>query len=215
MKKALLLIDLQNDFCPGGSLAVKEGDRVIDIANRAIDACEAAGVTIIASQDWHPANHGSFAANAHASIGDTGELNGLPQVWWPVHCVQHTAGADLHPALHRSAIQWIVRKGTQPEVDSYSAFFDNGHRVKTDLDAWLRAHQITHLTIMGLATDYCVKFSVLDAIDLGYHTEVLVDGCRGVNLLPNDSDAALQEMAQRGAILTDITRFLATLPSIR
>ncbi|MEH2921221.1 bifunctional nicotinamidase/pyrazinamidase [Samsonia erythrinae] len=211
MKKALLLVDLQNDFCPGGSLAVNEGDRVIEIANRAIEASVDAGVAVIASQDWHPSEHGSFAANANATVGEIGELHGLPQVWWPVHCVQGTPGADFHPALRRSAIQWVVQKGTQPEIDSYSAFFDNGHRVKTELDDWLRAQGIRHLTIMGLATDYCVKFSVLDAIALGYRTEVLVDGCRGVNLSPTDSESALREMAQRGAILTDITRYCSGL----
>ncbi|RJL49893.1 bifunctional nicotinamidase/pyrazinamidase [Pectobacterium carotovorum] len=211
MKKALLLVDLQNDFCPDGALAVNEGDRIIEVANRAIEACVAAGVPVIASQDWHPANHGSFAVNAHTKVGELGELNGWPQIWWPVHCVQGTTGADFHPALNQSAIQWIVQKGTQPEIDSYSAFFDNGHRVKTELDAWLHANQITHLIILGLATDYCVKFSVLDAIALGYHTEVLVDGCRGVNLSPDDSESALREMAQRGAILTDMTQFLTTL----
>nr|WED68725.1 bifunctional nicotinamidase/pyrazinamidase [Pectobacterium colocasium] len=213
MKKALLLVDLQNDFCPGGALAVHEGDRVVAVANRAIEACVAAGVTVIASQDWHPNNHGSFAVNANTKVGEIGELNGWPQIRRPVHCVQGTTGADFHPALNQSAIQWIVQKGLSQRIDSYSAFFDNGHRLKTELDAWLHANHITHLTILGLATDYCVKFSVLDAIALGYHTEVLVDGCRGVNLLPDDSDSALREMVQRGAILTDMTQFLATLSS--
>lgn len=213
MKKALLLIDLQNDFCPGGALPVNEGDHVIAVANRAIEACVAAGITVIASQDWHPENHGSFAVNANTKVGEIGELNGCTQIWWPVHCVQGTAGADFHPALNQSAIQWIVQKGTDSEIDSYSAFFDNGHQRKTELNEWLQANHITHLTILGLATDYCVKFSVLDAIALGYHTEVLVDGCRGVNLSPDDSESALREMAQQGAILTDMTQFLATLPS--
>ncbi|GKV92719.1 bifunctional nicotinamidase/pyrazinamidase [Pectobacterium aroidearum] len=215
MKKALLLVDLQNDFCPGGALAVDEGDRVIAVANRAIEACMAAGVTVIATQDWHPENHGCFAVNANTKIGEIGELNGWPQIWWPIHCVQGTTGADFHPALNQSAIQWIIQKGTQPEIDSYSAFFDNGHRVKTELDDWLHANHITHLTILGLATDYCVKFSVWDAIALGYHTEVLVDGCRGLNLSPDDSESALREMAQRGATLTDMAEFLASLPSAR
>ncbi|MBN3137288.1 bifunctional nicotinamidase/pyrazinamidase [Pectobacterium punjabense] len=215
MKKALLLVDLQNDFFPGGALAVNESDQVLEVANRAIDACVAAGVTVIASQDWHPDNHGCFAVSEQAVVGEIGELNGWPQIWWPVHCVQGTTGADFHPALPLSAIQWIVQKGTQPDIDSYSTFFDNGHRVKTELDDWLRAHHITHLTILGLATDYCVKFSVWDAIALGYHTEVLVDGCRGVNLSPDDSTFALQEMVQRGATLIDMTQFLSTLSADR
>ncbi|QTF08307.1 bifunctional nicotinamidase/pyrazinamidase [Brenneria izadpanahii] len=213
MNSALLLIDLQNDFCPGGALAVKEGDRVIEVANRAIAACAASNVAVIASQDWHPANHGSFAVNANASVGEIGELDGLPQVWWPVHCVQDQPGARFHPALNQQAIEWVVRKGTQANIDSYSAFFDNGHRAKTDLDDWLRAHDVTHLIIMGIATDYCVKFSVLDALALGYKTDVLVDGCRGVNLNPEDSRLALQEMQRQGASLIDLDTFIAALPA--
>ncbi|EHD21595.1 MULTISPECIES: bifunctional nicotinamidase/pyrazinamidase [Brenneria] len=213
MNRALLLIDLQNDFCPGGALAVAEGDRVIEVANRAIAACAAANIPVIASQDWHPADHGSFAANANAAVGETGELDGLPQVWWPVHCVQHQPGAQFHPALNRQAIEWVVRKGTQANIDSYSAFFDNGHRAKTALDDWLRARNITRLTVMGIATDYCVKFSVLDALELGYKTEVLADGCRGVNLAPQDSRAALEEMQRRGAKLVDLPSFVAGLAS--
>ncbi|MFE8149717.1 bifunctional nicotinamidase/pyrazinamidase [Brenneria goodwinii] len=213
MNRALLLIDLQNDFCPGGALAVSEGDRVIEVANRAIAACAAANVAIIASQDWHPANHGSFAVNANAPVGEIGELDGLPQVWWPVHCVQNQPGAQFHPALNQQAIDWVVRKGTQANIDSYSAFFDNGHRAKTDLDDWLRAHGVTHLTVMGIATDYCVKFSVLDALALGYKTDVLVEGCRGVNLNPQDSRTALQEMQRQGANLIDLDTFTAELPT--
>ncbi|MBJ7220724.1 MULTISPECIES: bifunctional nicotinamidase/pyrazinamidase [unclassified Brenneria] len=212
MNRALLLIDLQNDFCPGGALAVNEGDRVIDVANRAIAACVTANIPVIASQDWHPADHGSFAVNANAPLGETGELDGLPQVWWPVHCVQDRPGAQFHPALHRQAIEWVVRKGTQADIDSYSAFFDNGHRAKTELDDWLRSRQITHLTVMGLATDYCVKFSVLDALALGYKTDVLTEGCRGVNLRPEDSQTALQEMQRHGANPISLKNFIASLP---
>ncbi|MDX5626792.1 MULTISPECIES: bifunctional nicotinamidase/pyrazinamidase [unclassified Brenneria] len=215
MKKALLLIDLQNDFCPGGALAVSEGDRVIELANRAIAACVASDVAVIASQDWHPANHGSFAVNAGKPVGETGELDGLPQVWWPVHCVQGQPGAEFHPTLNRQAITWVVRKGTQAHIDSYSAFFDNGHRAKTDLDDWLRAHAVTHLTVMGIATDYCVKFSVLDALALGYQTEVLAEGCRGVNLNPQDSQHALREMQRKGANLIDLDTFISSLPAPR
>ncbi|MEC5341619.1 bifunctional nicotinamidase/pyrazinamidase [Brenneria populi] len=215
MKKALLLIDLQNDFCPGGALAVNEGDRVIDVANRAIAACVAAGVAVIASQDWHPADHGSFAVNAGRPAGETGELDGLPQVWWPVHCVQDRPGAAFHPALNQQAIDWVVRKGTQANIDSYSAFFDNGHRAKTALDDWLRAQGIAHLTIMGIATDYCVKFSVLDALALGYQTDVLAEGCRGVNLHPRDCQTALEEMRRKGANLIDLETFISSLPAPR
>ena len=154
--RALLLVDLQNDFCAGGALAVPEGDSTIDIANRLIDHCLARGETVVASQDWHPANHGSFAS-------------------------QH-----------------------------YSAFFDNGHRQKTRLDEWLRQREITDLIILGLATDYCVKFTVLDALNLGYTVNVITDGCRGVNLQPQDSAHAFMEMAAAGATLYTLDDWLET-----
>ncbi|MFI8416938.1 bifunctional nicotinamidase/pyrazinamidase [Serratia sp. NPDC078593] len=208
MKTALLLIDLQNDFCAGGALAVAEGDATIAIANQAMAACLARGHAVVASQDWHPANHRSFAINSAGKIGTVGELDGLPQVWWPVHCVQNSHGAELHPQLHRQAIAGIFRKGQNPVIDSYSAFFDNGHRTKTELDDWLRAQGVTDLVAMGLATDYCVKFSVLDALQLGYSTTVITDGCRGVNLQPADSVQALQTMQQAGARLVTLSQFL-------
>ncbi|ACS85760.1 bifunctional nicotinamidase/pyrazinamidase [Musicola paradisiaca] len=208
MNKALLLIDVQNDFCPGGALAVADGDRVVDVANLAIDAAIKANITVIASQDWHPANHRSFAVNSGTEIGAMGDLDGLTQIWWPVHCVQNQPGAEFHPRLNQNAIEWVVRKGVQPDIDSYSAFFDNGHRASTGLHDWLHRRRITQLTIIGLATDYCVKYTVLDALELGYQTEVLVDGCRGVNLHPNDSQNALNEMSQRGATLIDLAHFI-------
>lgn len=215
MKPALILIDLQNDFCPGGALAVSEGDRVIPVANRVISACQTAHVAVVASLDWHPADHRSFAVNSGTTIGEIGELEGLPQVWWPAHCVAGEPGAAFHSALEQQAIDWTVRKGTDSNIDSYSAFFDNGHRVKTELDDWLRGNHIDSLAIMGLATDYCVKHTVLDALALGYRTEVLVDGCRGVNLQPTDSHEALQAMRAQGAILTNSHGFISALSSSR
>ncbi|CAI1016962.1 nicotinamidase/pyrazinamidase [Serratia entomophila] len=209
MKKALLLIDLQNDFCPGGALAVADGDATLAVANRAIAACVARGETVIASQDWHPANHRSFAVNSNAQPGTLGQLEGLPQIWWPVHCVQGSPGAEFHADLHQAAIVEVFRKGQNPDIDSYSAFFDNGHRAQTMLDGWLKAQGIERLAIMGLATDYCVKFSVLDACRLGYATQVIVDGCRGVDLQPGDSQRALQAMQQAGAQLVTLSQFIA------
>lgn len=209
MKTALLLIDLQNDFCPGGALAVTAGDGVIPVANQAIAACLARGEPVVASQDWHPANHRSFAVNSHAEVGTLGELEGLPQVWWPVHCVQGSHGADFHPQLQRQHIKAVFRKGQETDIDSYSAFFDNGHRAQTELHGWLQSQGVRRLAIMGLATDYCVKFSVLDALAAGYPTQVIVDGCRGVNLQPDDSERALQDMARAGAQLVTLSQFLA------
>lgn len=208
MNSALLLIDLQNDFCPGGALAVADGDAVIAVANQAIAACRDRGDWTIASQDWHPAQHRSFAVNSSGRIGELGELEGLPQVWWPVHCVQESAGAEFHPRLQQRQIDAVFRKGQDPAIDSYSAFFDNGHRAKTALDDWLRERNVSALTIMGLATDYCVKFSVLDALQLGYAVRVITDGCRGVNLQPGDSEHALQTMQQAGAQLVTLSQFL-------
>ncbi|WP_145541058.1 bifunctional nicotinamidase/pyrazinamidase [Yersinia alsatica] len=209
MNAALLLIDLQNDFCPGGALAVGEGDRVIAVANEAINACLAQKIPVIASQDWHPAEHRSFAINSNAVPGTVGELEGLTQVWWPVHCVQDKPGAALHPLLNQAAITAIFRKGQDPDIDSYSAFFDNGRRAKTPLDDWLQQHGIKSLFIMGLATDYCVKYTVLDALALGYQTTVISDGCRGVNLQPQDSQQAFDAMCDAGASIQTLAHFLA------
>ncbi|AUX72872.1 bifunctional nicotinamidase/pyrazinamidase [Erwinia pyrifoliae] len=201
IRQALLLIDLQNDFCPGGALAVSEGDQTIAVANRLAADFQRRGETVIATLDWHPAGHGSFASNAGTIVGTQGDLNGLPQIWWPDHCVQHSHGAQLHPLLDRAAISLLVHKGENAEIDSYSAFYDNGQRHQTLLHGWLSELGITALTVMGLATDYCVKFSVLDALALGYRVTVVTAGCRGVNLHPDDSDNALLSMTQAGAIL--------------
>jgi len=201
MHQALILIDLQNDFCPGGALAVEGGDRTITVANRYAAAFYQLQRPVVATLDWHPANHGSFASVAGQPAGTLGELDGLPQIWWPDHCVQHSTGAELHPALDRRYLTTRIYKGEQPLTDSYSAFFDNGHHSKTALDDWLKSHGVTSLTMMGLATDYCVKYSVLDALALGYQVEVVTEGCRGVNLSPYDSEKALKEMANKGAII--------------
>ncbi|MBK5144753.1 bifunctional nicotinamidase/pyrazinamidase [Budviciaceae bacterium BWR-B9] len=199
MKKALLLVDLQNDFCLNGTLAVHDGDAVIDIANQAMRIFHQHGWPVIATLDWHPANHKSFAINSGTQPGEVGTLNGLTQVWWPTHCVQNTTGASLHPQLEQQYINKRIYKGQDPEIDSYSAFFDNGKRSATALHQWLNSENIQHLTVLGLATDYCVKFTVLDALELGYQTEVIAEGCRGVNLAAGDSEKALHEMSAKGA----------------
>lgn len=198
---ALLLVDLQNDFCRAGALEVLDSESVIGTANNVITYCQQQNIVVIASQDWHPADHLSFAVNSGTQVGTEGNLNGLRQIWWPVHCVQHQKGAQFHPALNQSAIQATFQKGINATIDSYSAFFDNDHQHATQLDRWLTENKIKHLYIMGLATDYCVKFTVLDAVQLGYQVTVIQDGCRGVNLHPEDSHNALQEMVLAGAKL--------------
>lgn len=205
MPAALLLIDLQNDFCPQGALAVSEGDRVIPIALDAIKQAQQNSVPVIATQDWHPAHHGSFASQSGGKIGEMGELAGLEQIWWPDHCIQGSEGAEFHPQLNAAHFDHIVHKGTDATIDSYSAFFDNGRRASTELHSWLQRHQIDTLYMMGLATDYCVKYSVMDALHLGYRVVVITDGCRGVNIKPEDSKIALQQMQTLGATLMTLS----------
>ena len=196
--KSLIIIDVQNDFCPGGALAVPEGDQVVPLINRLMLRFE----LVVATQDWHPANHGSFAANhpGHRP-GDIIELAGLPQILWPTHCVADTPGAEFHSGLDRTRIARVFRKGFNPNVDSYSAFFDNGHGSSTDLDAYLKKQQVTDVYLCGLATDYCVKFSALDAVKLGFRTHLIEDACRGVNLHPEDVEQAIEEMRKRSVII--------------
>jgi nicotinamidase/pyrazinamidase len=202
--KALIIVDIQNDFLPGGALAVKDGDQVIPVANALMDKFD----LIVATQDWHPANHGSFAANHPGkTVGDVIDLAGLPQYLWPVHCVQNTRGAELAPDLKRDRITHIVKKATDPAIDSYSAFFDNGHRRATGLDEFLKSRNVNEIYILGLATDYCVKFTALDGRKLNYAVTVIEDGCRGVNVHWDDSSNALNEMKRAGARLIHSSEF--------
>lgn len=196
--KALVLVDIQNDFLPGGALAVPRGDEVISIANRLQSEFD----LVVATQDWHPANHQSFAAtHPGRQIGEVIDLNGLPQILWPVHCVQNTPGAAFPEALHTGSIQRVFQKGMDPDIDSYSAFFDNGRRKDTGLAAYLWREGADELYIMGLATDYCVKFTALDAASLRFETYLILDGCRGVELHPGDIDRAIREMRDSGIIV--------------
>jgi nicotinamidase/pyrazinamidase len=198
-KKALVLVDLQNDFLPGGSLAVERGDEVIPVAN----AVQRGFDLIVATQDWHPANHGSFASNHEGKKpGDVIELHGLQQVLWPDHCVQGTRGAEFHRDVDLGRVQRVFRKATDSEIDSYSAFFDNGHLKSTGLGDFLKAQGVEEIYIAGLATDYCVKFTAFDALDLGFRTYLIEDGVRGVNLSPNDSAEAIEAMRAAGVVIT-------------
>jgi nicotinamidase/pyrazinamidase len=192
---ALILADLQNDFCPGGALPVPEGDHVIGAVNRLLPRFD----LVIATQDWHPPDHGSFAANHPGrKVGDVIELGGLPQVLWPVHCVQNTPGADFHPAFDRSRIAAVFHKGTDPDIDSYSGFFDNARHKATGLGDFLIARRVTEVFVCGLATDYCVKATALDAASLGFHTHVIEDACRGIDLNPGDVARAIAQMRAAG-----------------
>jgi len=193
--KALILVDIQNDFLPGGALPVPDGDAVIPIANK----LQAAFPLVVATQDWHPVHHGSFAANhAGRNVFEQIDLNGLPQTLWPVHCVQNTAGAQLASNLKQERIAKIFQKGTDAGIDSYSGLFDNGHRKSTGLGEWLKEKGVTHVFVCGLATDYCVKFTALDAAQAGFKTHLIEDASRGVNLQPDDVKNAVAEMKRAG-----------------
>ncbi|MGE5214682.1 MAG: bifunctional nicotinamidase/pyrazinamidase [Nitrospirota bacterium] len=196
--KALILVDLQNDFLPGGALAVPHGDEVIPIANKLQEKFE----LIVATKDWHPPDHGSFAANHPGKKpGDRILLDGIEQILWPVHCVQNTHGAEFAAAFDAKRVDHVFHKGTEPNIDSYSTFFDNAHRRHTGLADYLKKRSIKDIYLMGLALDYCVKYSALDARHLGLSTHVIVDGCRGIELQSGDIDHALDEMIRAGAIL--------------
>jgi len=193
--KALILVDLQNDFLPGGALAVLDGDKVVPLANQ----LQCVFPLVVATQDWHPANHGSFAASHPGkSVFTQTELNGLPQTLWPVHCVQNTPGAELAAALNRKRIDKVFPKGTDAGIDSYSGLFDNGHRKSTGLSEWLKAQGVTEVFVCGLATDYCVKFTALDAAEMGFKTHLIEDASRGVDLRPGDVKHAVEEMKRAG-----------------
>ena len=193
--KALVIVDVQNDFCPGGALAVAEGDEVVPIINRVQGLFD----LVVATQDWHPADHASFAVNHPGHrVGEIIALNGHPQVLWPAHCVQGTPGAELRGDLYGSRIAQVIQKGTDREVDSYSGFFDNDHRTATGLGHYLREAGANEIFVCGLATDYCVKFTALDARTLGFDTTLILDACRGVNLQPDDSENAVAEMRAAG-----------------
>lgn len=194
--RALLLVDVQNDFLPGGALGVKGGDQILPVIhgllNKPFDL-------IVASKDWHPRNHGSFAANHGRKEGEVINLNGLEQILWPIHCVQGTYGAEFGPGWDKEKVQKVFYKGTDKDVDSYSAFYDNGHRKSTGLNEYLKEKKIKDIYIAGLTTDYCVKYSVLDASKLQFNCYVIIDACRAVNLKQGDEKQAITEMEEAGA----------------
>lgn len=196
MKKALIIVDVQNDFCEGGALAVPGASEIIPYIN--VLTQENEYDQIVLTQDWHPAEHKSFASSNGRNVGDTINLNGVPQFMWPDHCVQGTHGADFHPDLDRSRVTHIVQKGKNPEIDSYSAFQDNNHFVKTGLDDFLKYHDIQLVEIVGLALDYCVKYTCLDAVANGYITCLHFNGTRAVNVKPENGRDTIYQLLENG-----------------
>lgn len=204
MKTALVLVDIQNDFIPGGALAVQNGDAVVSVANNAMQYFD----LVIATQDWHPADHGSFATQYPGKKpGDVIELNGLTQILWPVHGVQNTKGANFVEALDVANITKVFRKGIDKRVDSYSGFFDNGRRHDTGLGDYLNAQNVKEVALVGLETDYCVKFTAMDARKLGFETTLIKEGVRGVELNPGDCEKAMAELQNCGVRITSINDY--------
>lgn len=195
MKTALIIVDMQNDFMPLGALPVPEGDKVIPIINGLLKYFD----LIVATQDWHPADHHSFAINHLGnSPGDVVNMEGVQQILWPMHCVQHTKGAEFVEELAINCVHKIFQKGTDPKVDSYSGFFDNNYRKSTGLDVFLKAQNIQKVYVVGVATEYCVKYTALHANERGFMTYLIEDACRGVNLNSNDVKDAIAEMKHAG-----------------
>lgn len=196
--KTLILVDIQNDFLPGGALAVPEGDVIVPIVDRLLPGFD----LVVATQDWHPADHGSFAANhAGKNAFENIELNGLSQTLWPVHCVQNTGGACFASGLDTRRVARVFPKGTDARVDSYSGFFDNGRRSSTGMAEWLKERGARDLWVCGLATDFCVKFTALDAVAEGFRVHLITDACRGIDLPSGNVAAALAEMQAAGVRL--------------
>ena len=192
---ALLVIDVQNDFCPGGSLAVSDGDAVVPLINRLMRRFS----RVIATQDWHPPDHVSFASSHPGrQILDTVVVDGISQVLWPDHCVQATRGAELHPSLDIRAVGLLLRKGMRSGLDSYSAFFENDKKTATGLSHYLKGLDVRRVAVCGLATDYCVKASALDARRLGLEVLLVEDACRGVDYPEGSIKAALDRMVKAG-----------------
>lgn len=201
--KALLLIDIQNDFIPGGALAVPEGDLILPVANQLQPYFD----LVIATQDWHPPDHKSFASNHAGKIAfEKIDLDGLDQVLWPDHCVQGTLGANFSEKLNLNKVEAVFRKGTNPEIDSYSGFFDNGHRKTTAVADYLRGKQISQVYILGLAGDYCVYYTAKDALELEFQTYLIEDGIRAIN--PADYEKAKTDILNRGGQVVNSNSFL-------
>lgn len=194
--EALIVIDVQNDFCPGGALAVQDGDAILPRINALMEEFQ----IIVLTQDWHPSDHASFAANhAGAAPFSLTEMPYGPQVLWPVHCVQGTAGAAFHAGLRTDPAQLVIRKGFRAQIDSYSAFFENDRTTPTGLEGYLRTRGVTAVTLAGLATDYCVAYSALDAARLGFSVTIVEGASRAIDL--NGSLTAAREATLAAGVI--------------
>ena len=199
MTEALVVVDLQNDFCPGGALPVPGGDAIVPAVNRLL----AVAAVRVLTADWHPRDHGSFAANHRgAEPFDTGRLGGVEQTLWPAHCVQGTRGADFHPALRTDLADVILRKGFRSGVDSYSAFFENDRSTPTGLEGYLKSRGVDGVALAGLALDVCVAASAVDAARLGFRTRVILPACRAIDR-DGSLGKALAAMRAAGVRLDD------------
>lgn len=190
---ALILVDIQRDFLPGGALAVAEGDQVIPVANQLQEYFD----LVVATQDWHPPHHGSFASQHPGKQPfDQAELAGLPQTLWPDHCVQGSPGAAFAEELRMNKVEAIFRKGMDPGIDSYSGFFDNGHKKATGMGDYLRGRKVDTVYVVGLAGDYCVNFTLLDALHLGFNAELVREGVRSIR--EEGFQRAVKELKEKG-----------------
>jgi len=194
MKNCLIITDIQNDFCPGGALAVAEGNEIIPIVNSLAQKFD----KVVATQDWHPSDHVSFAATHNKELYDVITIDGIQQVMWPVHCVQGSLGADFHKDLDLRPVDLIIRKGSHRDIDSYSTFMENDKKTITGLHSYLQGFAIQDLYFCGLATDYCVYYSAVDARNMGFNVSVILDACRGVDVPAGNLAATVQAMKERG-----------------
>jgi nicotinamidase/pyrazinamidase len=196
----LLVIDVQNDFCPGGNLSVEQGDEVVEVINRIMPSFS----RVIVTQDWHPRDHISFASTHPGRRPlDRIEVDGVPQMVWPDHCIQGTTGAELHPRLDIRKVALVLRKGMNPRIDSYSAFFENDKKTDTGLRHYLKGLGAREIVLCGLATDFCVFASAMDARGLGFRVILVNDACRGVDSPPGSVAEALSEMSRVGVRIVD------------
>lgn len=196
--RALIIVDMQNDFMPWGSLPTKGADAIVPLINALMDQFP----LVLATKDWHPKDHISFAASHPGShVGDVVKVGRQQQILWPVHCVQHTKGAEFVAGLNTNRIEHVFHKGSDRMVDSYSTFFDNARQRETGLEKYLHSRGIEEIAIAGLATEYCVLYSVLDALELGFAVTVYADACRAINLHPEDGENAFELMEEKGATI--------------